>query len=227
MQGYQLLDTRWFLDLQNKKTRLIKFSLSIPIVLVLFVTGAYAMQPPPPPLNLTQLKHLITLADVIVAGRIATVKETQTVYEGKRAQTVEAVLNVEKVLKGKVTSDSIIIKETYSVLNPPRTAVSPKQKGEPKKTIIGLTARPSRYHGEYAQGVQVLVLLERIAGCREYKPLGSGTYDEYLCEFVIGKGGVQTRYFKFAEDLKKYTGSEAQFIALIERLRDSGAVEGE
>ena len=69
----------------------------------------------------------------------------------------------------------------------------------------------------------MLVLLAKIEGTDKYKPLGSGTYDKYLCEFLIENDGVKAFYFKFADDVRKYVGSEEQFIGLIRRLRGSNS----
>ena len=97
----------------------------------------------------------------------------------------------------------------------------PRDKGAPKKMIVGLRAGPSYYHGRYKQGERIIVLLSKIEGTDRYRPLGSGTYDKHLCEFLIKDDGIKTFYFKFADDVGKYVGSEEQFIGLIRRLKKS------
>ena len=181
------------------------------------------MQPPPPPLNLAQLRMLTSEADLIAVGKIDRVKETEGVNGGETKKTVEAVLSVEKLLKGKVAGKTIIIKETYKTFDSQLPGLGPKDKGEPKKMIVSSRAGPSCYHGRYRQGMRIVVLLEKIKGIDEYRPLGSGTYDKHLCEFLIEDDGIKTFYFKFADDVGKYAGCEEQFIGFIRKLIESGS----
>ena len=44
-----------------------------------FAEIGYSMQPPPPPLNLTQLRKLVSEADLIAVGKIARVKKSDSV----------------------------------------------------------------------------------------------------------------------------------------------------
>ena len=41
------------------------------------------------------------------------------------------------------------------------------------------------------------MLLANIEGTTEYKPLGSGTYDRYFCEFAIEEGWCEGVLFQF------------------------------
>lgn len=179
------------------------------------------MQPPPPPLNLVQLKNLISEADVIAVGKIGSIKETDCVNGGETQKSIEVILSVEKLLKGKVSGKTIVIKETYSTIDSTTLCPMPRDEGEPGKMIIGLRAGPSCYHGTYKQGARIIVLLARIKGTNGFIPLGSGTYDKHLCEFMIEDVGIRSFYFKFAGDVEKDTGSEKEFIDLIRRLRKS------
>ena len=63
----------------NRKTKKAKlvFGLCLIFLLVLVIKGGYAMQPPPPPLNLAQLRMLTSEADLIAVGKIDRVKETE------------------------------------------------------------------------------------------------------------------------------------------------------
>ena len=184
------------------------------------------MQPPPPSLDLAQLRVLTSEADLIAVGKIDRVKETEGAYGGETKKTVEAVLSVEKLLKGKVAGKTIIIKETYKTLDSQLPGLGSKDEGEPKKMIVSSRAGPSCYHGRYRQGMRIVVLLEKIKGMDEYRPLGSGTYDKHLCEFLIEDNGIKTFYFKFADDVGKYTGCEEQFIGFIRKLIESDSDEG-
>lgn len=176
------------------------------------------MQPPPPPLNIEQFKTLITQADLIVVGKIKEVKETES--------TVEAAVRIEKLLKGKFAGKTIEIKESYKTVNPPKSSIESKNAGESNKIIVAEIAGPNTYYGKYKKDLRIVVLMEKIEGTNKYRPLGSGTYNKHLCEFLIENDGIKTFYFQFAEDVGKYTGSESQFIGLIKELIKSGSTKG-
>lgn len=212
-----------FLAVRNRKKKWAKLLLSACAVFFLVAKGGYAMQPPPPPLNLVQLRMLISEADLIAVGKIGKVKETEGVEAGKTRETVEVILNVEKLLKGEVTSKTIVIKEIYKTFDSQPPGLGSKDEGDPKKMIVSSRAGPSCYHGRYRQGMRIVVLLEKIEGADEYRPLGSGTYDKHLCEFLIEDNGIKTFYFKFADDVGKYAGCEEQFIGFIRKLIESGS----
>lgn len=214
-----------FLSVRNKKRKWAKLVLSAYAVFFLFAKGGYAMQPPPPPLNLVQLKNLISEADIIAVGKIGRIKETDAVNGGETKKSIEVILSVEKLLKGEVSGKTIVIKETYSTIDSSTLCPLPRDEGKPGKTIIGLRAGPSCYHGTYKQGARIIVLLARIEGTNWYTPLGSGTYDKHLCEFLIEDEGIKSVYFKFAGDVEKDAGSEKEFIDLIRRLRESDSAE--
>jgi len=187
-------------------------------MILFFVTEqGYAMQPPPPPLDSVQLQKIIAEADVIVVGQIERVKKTEEV-DGAKKIIVEAVVKVEKLLKGKVPSKDIRIRESYPSFSSITVEPTSKEDTRTQKTIISTVAGPRCYHGRYQEGARIVVLLAVIEGAGEYKPLGSGTYDKHLCEFLIENGSIKTLYFKFADDVERYTQSEKKFISLIERL---------
>ena len=183
----------------RRKTKKAKLVLGICLILLLVAKGGYAMQPPPPPLNIAQLKMLIAQADLIVVGKVTEVKET----EG----TIEATLSIEKLLKGKVAGKTIAIKETYKPTSFQTPAPGSKDGVESPQMLTRSTAGPATYHGKYQEGSRIVVLLEKNEGTGNYRPLGSGTYDKYLCEFLIENDGIKsinTNYFQFAKDVKKY-----------------------
>ena len=215
--------------IRNRKTRWAA-SVLLASVLFFFVAAAgYSMQPPPPPLDLPQLRQLISEADLIVAGKIVSVRETECVKGGERRTAVAAALSVEKPLKGDALSDStILIEETYPApdfLKPPPAPV-PRDNIRPDKAVVGLRAGPSCYHGRYERGGRIIVFLKDIKGTCGYKPLGSGTYDKHLCEFFIETDGIKTLYFRFADDLLPYAGSEDEFIGLIRALINTNSEKG-
>jgi len=205
----------WFCNGKTKKAKLV---FGTCLIFLLVIKGGYAMQPPPPPLNLAQLRMLTSEADIIAVGEIDRVKETKGANRGEAKKTVEAVLSVEKLLKGKVVGKSVVIRESYKTFDPQLTDLGSKDEGAPRKMIVSSRAGPSCYHGRYRQGMRIAVLLEKIEGTDEYRPLGSGTYDKHLCEFLIEDNGIKTFYFKFADDVGKYAGCEEQFINLIRKL---------
>jgi len=211
---------RPFRSIPNRPAQTVLFALAL---FFLFIEVGYTMQPPPPPLNLEQLKMLISSADAIGVVTIDEVKKSETVVGQETRRTVEAVLFVEKLIKGDIQGKNIVIKETYPVLNPSLPAAVPQGENKPGQTIIGRKAGPSCYHGEYSQGGRMVVLLEKIEGRNEYKPLGSGSYNKYLGEFVIETGSVKSLYYQFADDLHRFTKSENQFVDLISRLADSAS----
>lgn len=219
------MEMGWFvfkpllLDTRTRRT-LPKAALLVGAMIFIVLEAGYAMQPPPPPLDLARFTELISLADLILVGKIGEVRETETVAHGEAHGAVEADLRIEKLLKGKVRGDRIIIQESYPVLNPSSPETVGKGVNESQKIIVGMKAGPSAYHGLYTRGMRVVVLLKKVEGIQAYKPLGSGSYDRHLCEFVIENDGIKARYFKFAEDLSQYAGSETDFLGLIKRLQD-------
>jgi len=212
---------RLLLYIRNRKTKWAKSILSAVVVFFFAFEVGYPMQPPPSPLNLTQFRKLISEADVIAVGKIDSVKETESLNGVEMKRTVEATLSIEELLKGKVTGKTIVIKETYPTSNSPTLGLVPRDEGKSRKTITVIRVGPSRYHGRYRQGALIIVLLAKIKGTDVYKPMGSGTYDKHLCEFLIESAGIKMLYFRFADDVGKHAGSKEQFIGLIRKLRDS------
>ena len=182
------------------------------------------MQPPPPPLTVIELKKLVSEADVIVVGEIGKIRETDSIDKGEKNKSteVEVTLKLEKLLKGEVSSKTIHIKECHPAFDSVRVGAGLKNmKNKSEKEIVGVRVGPRYYQGKYVQGAKIIMLLSRVEGTDEYEPLGSGTYDKYLCEFLIKDGGVRAFYFRFADDVGKYVGSEEQFVGLIRKLIES------
>ena len=189
-------------------------------ILLLSSRSGYAMQPPPSPLNLTHLQALIAKADIIVVGKVVLVKKTEEVTKTGKQTTVEVDLKVEKLFKGEVSVKYIHIQESYpgsdsivTDLTTSKNEVSPGQ-------IVSTTAGPRPYHGKYKEGERIIVFLKVIEVKNKYRPLGSGTYDEYLGEFLIQGGCITAVHFKFADDIEKYARSEDKFIGLIIKLSE-------
>lgn len=176
------------------------------------------MQPPPPPLNSSQLQELIAEADIIVVGKIDRVEKTEASIKTGKEITIKVILQVEKLLKGRVSGKYVQIKESYPSFNSVTTNLSSKENEEVQRAIISTRAGPCLYHGKYKEGARIIVLLKKIERANEYQLLGSGTYDQHLCEFLIENGGIKTLYFKFADDLEKYAQSEDKFTDLIKKL---------
>ena len=201
-------------DRKIKRTHLV---FGTCLLFLLVIKGVYAMQPPPPPLTVVELKKLVSEADVIVVGEVGRIGETDSIDKGEKNKSteVEVTLKLEKLLKGEVSSKTIRIKECLPAFDSVRVGAGSKKK------IIGVRVGPSYYHGKYIQGARIIVLLSKIEGTDEYAPLGSGTYDKYLCEFLIKDIGIRAFYFRFADDVGKYVGSEEQFVGLIRKLIES------
>ena len=171
--------------------------------------SVYALQPPPPPLDIEQLEILVSRAEVIVVANVKQVKET----EG----SIEATLCVEKLLKGEISGKTMEIRETYKTADFPSATLKPENRND-GASIVRSVAGPSTYRGKYEKGLRIIALLEKDEKANKYKPLGSGTYNKHLCEFIIENGGVKPLYFRFAQDISIYTGSEKYFICLIKKL---------
>lgn len=188
------------------------------IILFFVSEPGYAMQPPPPPLNSAQFQELIAEADVIVVGRIEHVEKSEGVNGARKKITIEVVLKIEKVLKGKIPGKDICIKESYPSFSSVTIDPTSKENIKAQKTIISTVAGPRCYYGRYKEDTRIIALLAVIEGTNQYKPLGSGTYDKHLCEFLIENGSIKTLYFRFADDVEKHAHSEDEFIGLIKRL---------
>lgn len=193
--------------LQNVTQRSLYLVFGLCLIFIAVTKGAYAMQPPPPPLDAAQLRELVSKADLIVIGKITEINET--------ASTIESVICLEKIMKGKFAGKTIHIKETFKPFQTPDPGA--KDKGGTKR-IVSTVVGPNTYHGRYEKGARIVLLLEKNEGAVTYKPLGSGTYTKHLCEFFIEDGGIKTRYFKFADDVVPYAENENEFIRLIERI---------
>ena len=167
------------------------------------------MQPPPPPLNIAQLKTLVAQADLIIVGRIKAVQEA----EG----TVGATVCIEKLLKGKAAGKTIEIKETYKPASFQKPSPESKIEADPSKAIVASIAGPATYHGKYRKDGRIIVLLGKIEGTGNYRPLGSGTYDKHLCVFPIENRGIQTFYFRFGEDVEKFAEDEDRFVCFVRK----------
>jgi len=127
----------------------------------------------PPPLNLAELRMLISKADLIAVGEIDRVKETKGVHRGAAKKNSRSSLELRKITKGvKVAGKAIVIRETYKTFDPQLTDLGAKDEGTSKKMIVSSRAGPSCYHGKYRQGMRIVVLLEKIKGTDEYRPLG-------------------------------------------------------
>jgi hypothetical protein len=202
-----------------RNTKPFKAALLLWAVFLVAINAGYAMQPPPPPLNLANFKSLVSLADVIVVGKVGEVRETEKMLDGKAHREVKADLRIEKLLKGNVTGETLTIQESSAVLNPSLPRAANQDGSGPKEMIVASKAGPSTYHGHYTAGMRIIVLLEKVEGAHGYRPLGSGSYNKYLCEFLVEPDGIKPFYFKFAEDMSRYAESEDRFVDLIKQSR--------
>ena len=167
------------------------------------------MQPPPPPLSIANFKKLVSQAELILVGRVISVKRVKEPDQPGRDK-IEVTVEIKKLMKGEVLGDTVSIEEEIPIKK------EIKIKGDSK--IVGVQVGPSPYHGMYEPGEKILLMLVKNAGKDKYHPIGSGTYDKYLGEFLIKEDGITPLYFKFADDIKKYTGSQGKFIDLIEKI---------
>jgi len=178
------------------------------------------MQPPPAPLDSARFQALIGRADIIVVGKAVQVTENEDAAKTGGEITVEVTLKIKKLLKGKFSGENIHIQESYPDLDSIVKDLTSSQNKISRGQIVSTSSGPRPYHGKYKEGDRIIVLLKVIEGKDKYRPLGSGTYDEYFCEFLIQAGGIKTLYFHFADDIEKYTRSEDEFIGLIKKLSE-------
>ena len=178
------------------------------------------MQPPPPNLTIVELRKLISSADIIVKGEVIEVTQQRKLQDNKKFDYLDVVIRVEELLKGEISGDTVLIEENISSEHPFNMVKGVK--ADKGKSIVVTQAGPRWYHGRYKKGERVILFLSKLSEGKRYKPLGSGTYNRYLCEFIIGDKGIQTLYFAFAEDVKKYAGSEERFIHLIKTIKEGG-----
>ncbi|MDP8275082.1 MAG: hypothetical protein RAO92_01630 [Candidatus Euphemobacter frigidus] len=178
------------------------------------------MQPPPAPLDSPGFQALTGKADIIVVGKVVQVTETEEAAKTGREITVEVTLKIGDLLKGDVSGENIHIQESYPGFDSIVKDLTSSKNKISRGQIVSTSAGPRPYHGKYKEGDRIIVLLKVIEGKDKYRPLGSGTYDEYFCEFLIQAGGIKTLYFKFADDIEKYTRSEDEFIGLIKKLSE-------
>ncbi len=180
------------------------------------------MQPPPPPLSIEHLKIMVDKADAIVVGSVKDIKKTDEIRNHQKGKRVDVTLEVKTLLKGKGIADTLHIREWFSENGIVETKLPKKGKlSEPKHSVkvVRMTAGPNAYHGQYRKGFNVIILLKKVGEPGIFKPLGAGTYDMYLCEFLIENNKIKPiSYFSFAGDIKEYAGSERQFVNLIKTL---------
>ena len=213
------MEARWSPSSKQAARHFLRWAIATGLALLLVVDKGYAVQPPPPPLNLAQFERLVSKAELIAVGTVEEAGETE--------ETVAAVLGVERWLKGNGAVHRVAIEEGSEPTARRLPGDGSKETGEARKTIVVHKAGPIRYHGRYQQGMRIVVFLEKIKDRDRFRPLGSGTYNQHLCAFPIEPGGISTFYFKFADDMTRYTETEKRFICLIERIesRHEGGAE--
>lgn len=176
----------------------------------LFVVVAWTMQPPPPPLNLANLKKLVSQADVVLVGRVVSVKKALK-PDQPTLKEIEVSVEIKRLLKGKAPGSTITVREDIPVRK------NIQVKGNPK--VVGVRIGPTPYHGVYELGDNVVLILVKSEGREdEYQPIGSGSYDKYFGEFLIRGGRIKPLYYRFSDDIEKYTRSEGEFISLVENI---------
>jgi len=196
--------------------RLVKIILTGVVILSLSKFG-HAIQPPPPPLTLSQFQQLIAESGVIAIGEVIQVANSEKSSDRVKEVTTTVILRPEKILKGETTGKDILIIETYPDYDSVTTDLTSKKSEGGPMAIVSMNAGPRPYHGRYKEGSRIIIFLEEVTGTNEYRPLGSGTYDKYLCEFLIKTSGIQTIYYQFDDDLKKHAQSEDEFVGLIKK----------
>ena len=180
----------------------------------------YAMQPPPPPLDVPQLKGLVAKADLVVVGEVREVKETEATDGAVKRVRIDAVLKIARVIKGKCEGADLLIEESYTAPGSTLSQCTPAAGEDRGKVIVGEWAGPAKYHGVYTKGSRIIALLAPVKGGGAYRPLGSGTYNEHLGEFLVENNAVRAVSLPFAAGLERYAHSENEFIDLVAALTE-------
>jgi len=170
--------------------KLTEMVLSIGLALF-FSNPGYTMQPPPAPLDSPGFQALTGKADIIVVGKVVQVTETEEAAKTGREITVEVTLKIGDLLKGDVSGENIHIQESYPGFDSIVKDLTSSKNKISRGQIVSTSAGPRPYHGKYKEGDRIIVLLKVIEGKDKYRPLGSGTYDEYFCEFSSRQGALR------------------------------------
>jgi hypothetical protein len=181
--------------------------------LICLNTEADAVRPPLKPLNSEQLQKMITDADVIATGKVIRVDLSKSIHSQLETVIMIVTMIPEKILKGKVLTESITIVESYQQF--PKDEDVPDSNPTAEHIITSHTAGPSPPVGMYQDGDRILVFLKSIDGANQYRPLGSGDYDAYLGVFQITPNGVKFNRYKFDDSLAGYAKSETDFLSFI------------
>jgi len=177
------------------------------------------MQPPPPPLDIAAFKALIAQADLIVVGEVIHRNESSP-DAGQLSKSLEITVDVEKSLTKNNCGKHISIRESFPAPLPDKPLPLPGNitKDTAGPAISAAKVGPSAYHGVYHRGERIILLLSDTGNACQFRPIGSGTYDRHLGEFLIVNGKIETLYYTFAPDLKRYADSETSFLQLLDSL---------
>jgi len=190
------------------------------MLLAFTVFQAYAMQPPPPPLTIAQLKKLVADAELITVAQVDGISEPSSEVDTTR-KFIEIRLRIERNLTKTPCDKYIVIRDNLPDPMEGQPAAMPDSLSGDKKGpfITPMKAGPRIYHGVFNVGDRVILFLyDNQGGCR-YRLMGSGSYTDYLGEFAIQENAVQpVSSYRLAEDLLPYTVSVNTFLQLIDSL---------
>lgn len=168
------------------------------------------MRPPLKPLDMNNLRRMVSDADVIAVGTVSSETRSKTLQQPRETIVIRAVMSVDKILKGDKSIKTITIEELYHQFSSDDSLV--------EKNITASTAGPAPPVGVYHQGERILVFLKNINKNGSFRPLGSGDYDAYLGLMQITSDGVKPDRYMLDDSVSKYAGNEDNFISLIARI---------
>jgi hypothetical protein len=180
---------------------------------------AEAVRPPLKPLDSEQFRKMITIADVLAIGTVTLVTLSKTLQPPLETVKIHVNLALERVLKGNRSLKTIAIEESYQQFSSDDVQETSDGRQSTGNYVTGRIAGPEPPVGRYRDGERVLVFLKSIDGLNQYRPLGSGNHEAYLCVFQITPESERSDRFLFDEIVTGYAGSEADFLKYITSIK--------
>lgn len=180
---------------------------------------AEAVRPPLKPLNSEQFQKMIADAEVIATGTVTRVTLSKILQPPLETVMIHVSLTSDRILKGNRSMKTIAIEESYQQFSSDDVQETSDGRQSTGNYVTGRIAGPEPPVGRYRDGERVLVFLKSIDGLNQYRPLGSGNHEAYLCVFQITPESERSDRFLFDEIVTGYAGSEADFLKYITSIK--------
>ena len=186
----------------------IKF---VPLLLVLCLCSeASAVRPPLKPLDMDNLNKMVAEADVIAVGTVSSETRSKTVHKPRETIAIQAVISVDRIIKGDTSIKTITIDESYQQFSSNDALAD--------KGITASTTGPPPPVGIYRKGERIFAFLKSISNSGLFRPVGSGNYDAYIGLFEITSHGITSDRYTLDDAIATYSGNEDGFVSLISRI---------